>query len=189
MSTKRVLAKPIYEASRTEVVVAKPLPVCAPMDIVIGENNSDDDDSSIEDVTLNISDGETVKTENDYWTFISTFKWCDKSALRGSTTFNSLMSNVSTLTKDLGTASKTSVTKFNKMFVTKLEETFAQKNVLSKLERTLTTVEARSLAAHIVFRGKNFYETIISDIFFVGYLVGKTPESDEFPPIGARILL
>jgi hypothetical protein len=167
---KRALAKPIYNSKNAPVEVAKPL-VCAPVDIVI--DGDDDDDSSIEEVTLNVT-GNVIRNVDDYWTYISSLKWAD----RGN--YKHLKSNALRLTGELTDADRISIGAYNSDHRDALITAFNSKKIFANLERTLNDNEKLSLIVHVIFRGKHFYATVLEDPLFIGYLVGKTKQQDEF---------
>jgi len=177
---KRPIVQPIFDL--TEETVARPLPQCAPVDVVVGDS---DDDDSIEEIELNVNmDLDIITSDTEFWNYIKNFKWVDA-------TSNSRDNKkiVSACSKWISELTKKSFQSFRVYFDNKyviLGELLISRGVFPKLERTLNSKETRYLLNHIILRGEEFYNTIIQDPFFVGYLVGKTAASDEFHHASVR---
>ncbi len=167
----RRICKPIYESDEL-VIMSNPLPICKPLDIVI----DDSDDSDVEDIELKVNES-ILATEVEFWAFISEIRWTDKTARTNTGAL------INTLNSHINKLSKKSFDDFRKhveYYSDSLAEIFETHKVFQKLERSLDKKQQELLIRHIVLRGQQFYNTILSDPLFVGYLVRKVPTMDEF---------
>jgi len=170
---KRTIAPPIFEANDDLIVITNPLPVPTPIDIVI--NNTEE---PFEEITLNVKgDNDTIDDEAGFWSFISSLRWAD---IMNRQPNSEISKRGHKLVSELNEISfKTFLSYFNEHKNYLLTE-FNDHDVFSKLERDLMDHEKTYLLSHIIFRGKSFYDSILAEPIFAGYLVGKTTATDEF---------
>lgn len=169
---KRTIAQPIFEANNDLIFVTNPLPVPTPIDIVI--NNTEE---PFEEITLNVGERDTIDDESGFWSFISSLRWTDVMNRQPNTEISKRLHK---LVSELNEKSfKTFIYHFNG-YKLKLYTKFNDNEVFAKLERDLTDDEETYLMSHIIFRGEIFYDSIMGDPIFAGYLVGKTAADDEF---------
>jgi len=169
---KRTIAEPIFETNDYIVVVTNPLPTPAPIDIVINT------EEPFEEITLNVQGPKDIIDDDDgFWSFISSLRWADIMNRRPN---SEISKRGHKLISELNEISfKTFIDHFNG-YKLELYTEFNDNGVFTKLERNLTNDEETYLMSHIIFRGKTFYDSIMADPIFAGYLVGKTAAADEF---------
>jgi hypothetical protein len=174
----RTVAKPIFDSEPVEIAVSNPLPECKPMDIIV--DDSDDDDSSIEVLSLNM-DRPMFPDQAAAWEYIESFGVKDLSQRRNR--YNCSTESVDAWSADMNRLTPTNKQTFinyYRVLFQDLERVFTEKEVWSKLARTLNTTGQQSLIMHIVIRGKTFYNSILDDPLFAGYLVNANIGLDEF---------
>lgn len=170
---KRTIAQPIFEANDDIVVVTNPLPTPAPIDIVINHT-----EEPFEEITLNVQgDKDTINDESGFWAFISSLRWAD---IVNRQSNSEISKRGHKLVSELNEVSFATFLEYFNDYKKELFDEFVNHEIFEKLERELTGDERTYLLSHIIFRGKSFYENILADPIFAGYLVGKTAAADEF---------
>jgi len=172
----RSIAKPIFSAEDLVDEIYKPLPKCIPVDITM----DDSEDSTIEEIPLDLN-RPLFTTEEEVWNYIELLDIKDKSQRKYR--MSSIDQTPQKFTNEYNILSESNKQKFSiyyKPIFNELDNVFSKNNVWTKLERTLNSFERSSLILHIIMRGQTLYNTIMTDPLFVGYMVAKIPQNDEF---------
>lgn len=172
---QRKPAPPIFDIDELPSVytVSNPLPKINPIDIVLSD---DEESSSFEEIAFNIQEKPNLANVDEFWTFISKMDWQDRPLL----TIN-IRDRVKNSFSQLTNKDKFDFIEHIKNFKNKLSEAINNKKLYDKFHRKLNDEEKNLLLVHVIMRGKNFYETMVADPSPVGYLIGKTSTTDEFP--------
>lgn len=180
MKVRRRLAKPIFSSDKNVTKIAAPMKqiIDAPMDIVL----LDDEDESVEEIELHIAGNVNVfDSPEKFWQHIDDMGWKDRSSLPKSRN-RWYGRNVNTGPKkdSMSISSAEAFDKYCNKYYLELKALFEEKNVFESLERVLQDGETCQLLSHILAKGQVYYATIMSEPYFCGALVAKSPENDEF---------
>jgi len=113
-----------------------------------------------------------VTTEVEFWEFITSIKWVNKTP-GGSTRPRDVL-------KDSSPERKQSIKTFMEAEIAKLKDIFEESAVWHLTERDLNDNEKTALMSHIVARGQVFYVSMKKDPVFAAGLVGNTSNADAF---------
>jgi len=171
----RSIAKPIFSADDVVEEISNPLPKCAPIDI----DMDDSDDSTIEELPLDLN-RPLFTTEKAVWDFIERQDVKDRSQRRNRWDNNQTPQIFTNEYNNLSELNKKGFSTYYKEIFAEIYKVFSKNNVWGKLERVLDSYERSSLLLHVIMRGQTLYNTILTDPLFVGYMVAKQKNNDEF---------
>ena len=164
----RAIAKPIFDSDDPVQVKSNPLPIAlAAIDIVL------DDDSSIEEIELNINDNIcAVNSDVDFWKIVAKCKWTDRP---GSNTWGAKQ-----VMRDMTSASRSSFKEYCKKYENLLRTAVEEVSAFGILDRVLTSSEESALLSHVIGRGEVIYASISADPYFIGGFVAANKNNDTF---------
>lgn len=170
---QRKPAPPIFDTDEPAVPISNPLPKVPPIDIKIGDS---DDDSSFEEILLMPSSKPALQDISKFWELISSFGWKDKPQLT-----TKIRNAVSDKYAQLSEADRTAFDSHVKTLRMALDKSIKTKQLYDKFSRKLQPGEIFALLIHVIFRGKEFYESMVRDPSPIGYLVGVVDEFEMVP--------